>query len=80
MADTTQTVEFAPYVLKAFPTGDKWHARALLGECVAAAGEGPTAEAAFADLMEQLPRRPVAPQRRAAFAGAGGFGFVLNIG
>ena len=77
--NTTQIIEYSPYVIKAFPAGDKWHARGMLGECVAAAGEGATAEQAIASVKERLPAKRQ-PARTAAFAGAGGFGFVQALG
>ena len=74
MAETTKIIDHSPYVIRVFPAGDKWVARGLLGESVAAIGEGATADMAVAEVRQKLP----APKRQhaTAFAGSGGFGFV----
>lgn len=56
----------AAYVLRAVPCADGWKARAMLGECTVAGGEGPTAEAALAQVkaaLERLPRQSAPASR-----------------
>lgn len=57
----------AAYVLCAVPARDGWRARAMLGECIVAGAEGPTAEAALEKVRSALSR--LRPQPTATAAG-----------
>lgn len=56
----------AAYVLCAVPARDGWRARAMLGECTVADGEGPTAEAALDAVRRALGRLRPQPAPRPA--------------